>query len=73
MNSDSLTTYLGLAQAIGTAAVTFYTTASAEGNIDLKNPVFWMGMAVATIMGVKGYFTNKHLTQAPMPPSPPAA
>jgi hypothetical protein len=67
MNSDQLTTYLGLAQAIGTAAVTFYTTASSEGAIDLKNPIFWMGLAVAVLMGVKGYWTNKHLTPAPTP------
>ncbi len=73
MNSDNLTTYLGLAQAIGAAAVTFYTTASADGSIDLKNPVFWMGLAVSVLMAVKGYWTNKHLTPAtPKPTTPPA-
>lgn len=68
MSTDSLTTYLGLAQAVGTAAVTFYTTASADGTVSLTNPLFWLGMAVAVLMAVKGYFTNK----AALPTTPPA-
>lgn len=70
MNSDQITTYLGLAQAIGAAAVTFYTTSSADGSLDLHNPIFWMGLAVSVIMAVKGYWTNKHVTPPPTPPVP---
>ena len=58
MSTDKLTTYLGLAQAIGVAAVTFYTTSS-EGSLSLSSPMFWVGMGVAVLMAVKGYFTNK--------------
>jgi uncharacterized membrane protein len=58
VNTDKLTTYLGLAQAIGVAAVTFYTTSS-DGALSLTSPMFWVGMAVAILMAVKGYFTNK--------------
>jgi hypothetical protein len=58
MSTDKLTTYLGLAQSVGVAAVTFYTT-SAQGAINLSDPMFWVGMGVAVLMAVKGYFTNK--------------
>lgn len=58
MSTDSLTTYLGLAQAIGVAAVTFYSTAD-DGNLNLKSPMFWVGMAVTILVAVKAYFTNK--------------
>jgi uncharacterized membrane protein len=64
MNTDKLTTYLGLAQAIGVAAVTFYTTSS-DGSLSLTSPMFWVGMAVAILMAVKGYFTNKEAVAAP--------
>lgn len=68
MSTDTLTTYLGLAQAIGVAAVTFYTTAD-EGSLSLKSPMFWIGMAVAVLVAVKAYFTNKAtiLAEAPKP------
>lgn len=58
MNNDKLTNYLGLAQAIGIAAVTFYTTSS-DGALSLTDPMFWVGMAVAVLVAVKAYFTNK--------------
>jgi hypothetical protein len=58
MNFDKLTTLLGLAQAIGVAAVTFYTT-SEEGSLSLKSPMFWVGLSVAVLVAVKAYFTNK--------------
>ncbi len=59
MNTDKITTWLGLGQAIVVAAITFYTTASAEGSVDLANPVFWAGLVAAAFMAVKGYYTNK--------------
>ena len=59
MSTDALTTYLGLAQSIGIAAVTFYTTASSDGTLSLTSPMFWVGMTVAILVAVKAYFTNK--------------
>jgi len=59
MNTDTTTSWLGLAQAIGVAAVDFYATANADGSIGWKNPMFYVGMAVAVLMAVKGYYTNK--------------
>jgi hypothetical protein len=64
MNTDKLTTLLGLAQAIGVAAVTFYTT-SEEGSLSLKSPMFWVGLAVAILVAVKAYFTNKENVSVP--------
>lgn len=58
MNTDKLTTLLGLAQAIGIAAVTFYTT-SAEGSLSLTSPMFWVGLSVSILVAVKAYYTNK--------------
>ena len=67
MNTDKLTTLLGLAQAIGVAAVTFYTT-SEEGALSLKSPMFWVGMSVAILVAVKAYFTNKASAAAAVKP-----
>jgi hypothetical protein len=64
MTTDSLTTWLGLAQATGVAVVTAYTTADEAGQVDFHSLPFWLGMAVAVVMAVKGYFTNKQGTIA---------
>jgi hypothetical protein len=64
MTTDSLTTWLGLGQAIATAVIAAYTTATEEGHVDFHSPVFWLGMAIAVFMAVKGYFTNKQGTIA---------
>jgi len=67
MSTDALTTWLGLAQAIGIAAVTFYTTASGDGTLSLTSPMFWIGMVVAILVAVKAYFTNKAAIPAVVP------
>lgn len=59
MNTDKLTTYLGLFQAIATAGITYWTTAQQDGTIDFTSPVFWLGLTVSVLMAVKGYYTNK--------------
>jgi predicted membrane channel-forming protein YqfA (hemolysin III family) len=58
MNTDKLTSWLGLAQAIGVAAVTFYTTENADGSIDWTSPMFYVGLGVSVLVAVKAYFTK---------------
>ena len=59
MNTDTVTSWLGLAQAIGAAALTFYMTSQDDGSFGWTNPMFWVGFSVAVLMAVKGYYTNK--------------
>lgn len=65
MNHDSKINWLGLAQAVGVAIVDFYATANADGSIGWANPIFYVGAAIAVLVAVKAYFTNK-------PDAPPA-
>ena len=74
MTSDTMTTIIGAGEAAGISAVTFWTTSSADGSLNLKNPIFWLGLTIAVLAGVRGYWTNKEATPAPAkPPAPPAA
>jgi hypothetical protein len=65
MTNDSKVNWFGLAQAIGVAAIDFYTTANADGSIGWTNPVFYLGLGVAVLVAVKAWFTNK--PDAPKP------
>ena len=59
MNKDTLTTLLGIGQAAVVAVVDFIATAPAdESGSRWTNPVFYMGLVVAVIMAVKGYYTK---------------
>lgn len=58
MNSSTLTTLLGIAQAAGTAGVAAYATASEDGTVNVKSPIFWLGIGIAILMAVKAYFTQ---------------
>ena len=58
MSTTSLTTILGLLQAVGTALFTAFMTATQEGTVDWASPTFWFGMGVAAIMAIKGYYTK---------------
>ena len=59
MNTDKATNWLGFAQAIGIAIVDFYVTSNADGSVAWSNPIFWVGMAIAVLVAVKAWFTNK--------------
>ena len=59
MNTDKVTSWLGLAQAAAIAAVDFYATSNTDGSVDWSNPVFYVGFAVAVLVAVKAWFTNK--------------
>ena len=59
MSKDTLTTILGVVQAAGVAVVSFLATAPAdETGSRWTNPVFWLGLGVAVMVAVKGYFTK---------------
>ncbi len=62
MNTDKITNWLGLGQAVVVAAITFYTTANQDGSVDFTSPVFWAGLVVAVFVAVKAYYTNKAAT-----------
>jgi len=68
MTNDVRVNWLGVAQAVGIAIVDFYTTANADGSVNWTSPIFWVGLAVAALVAVKAYFTNK-----PDAPTPPVA
>lgn len=57
MNTTKLTTWLGLAQAVGVGIVDYLTHTNMEGGA-LKQPTFWVGLVIAAAMGVKGYLTQ---------------
>jgi hypothetical protein len=59
MDKDKLTSWLGVAQAVAVAIVTFYTTEHADGSIDWSSPMMYLGLSVAVLVAVKAYFTNK--------------
>ena len=68
MTNDIKINWLGLAQGVGIAIVDFYTTANADGSLGWSNPMFYVGAAIAVLVAVKAYFTNK-----PDPIPPPVA
>lgn len=57
MNTTKLTTVLAIGQAIGVAVADYLTHTNMEGGA-LKQPTFWIGLAIAAAMGLKGYFTQ---------------
>lgn len=54
VNVDAVTTYLGLADALIVAALTYAATGG-----DYHNPVFYLGLAKALQSAYSGYWTNK--------------
>ena len=54
MTTDTKTTIFGLVMAVGVAIVTFMQT-----GLDLKNPLWWVGIVTAAAAGAKGFYTNK--------------
>lgn len=59
MNTDKLTTVLGVMQAVGVAVGDYFVHTKDTGSVDFHAATFWIGLAVATLMGVKSYYTNK--------------
>ena len=59
MTNNSKVNWLGLGQAIGVAIIDFYTTANADGSVNWSNPIFYVGLAIAALVAVKAYYTNK--------------
>lgn len=57
MNTTRMTTILGIVQAVGVSVVDFITHTNMEGGA-LKQPTFWVGLAIAAAMGLKGYLTQ---------------
>jgi hypothetical protein len=57
MNTTTLTTVLGLGQAVGAAIIDFFAHTSMDGGA-MKQPTFWIGLIVASLMGVKAYYTQ---------------
>ena len=67
MKTDTLTTILGLLQAVGVAVVDFVVTAPSEPDGSRwTNPMFWVGAIVASLMAVKAYYTKGIEAPAPV-------
>jgi hypothetical protein len=59
MKTDTLTTLLGVLQAIGVAVLDFVMTSPTEADGSrLANPMFWVGIIVAALMAAKAYYTK---------------
>lgn len=57
MNSTTLTTIIGIGQAIGLSVADYLAHTSIEGGA-MKQPTFWILLIVAALMGLKGYYTQ---------------
>ena len=67
MKTDTLTTWLGLLQAVGVAVMDFVlSTPSSPDESRWTNPMFWVGIIVAALMAVKAYYTKGIETPAPV-------
>lgn len=64
LDKDKLTTYLGLVNALSTAALTYMLSPLAG---DLSSVVFWFGMAKALQAAWSGWATNKAAKSAAVP------
>jgi hypothetical protein len=61
ISNDIKTTTIGLVMAGGIAAIDYFSHLGPDG-LDLKKETFWLGLVVAALMGLKGYYTNKSNT-----------
>lgn len=59
MTTDKLTTVLGLLQAMGVAVGDYLVHAQSTGEVNWTAPTFYIGLAVAVLMALKAYYTNK--------------
>lgn len=68
MNSTTMTTVLGIVQAVGTAVIDYFVHTPMEGGV-MKQPTYWLGLLVAAVMGLKAYYTQgiPQPTPAPLP------
>ena len=67
MNTDKITNWLGLGQAIAVEVGTYIASAHADGTFGWDNPVFWLGTLAAGFMAAKAWFTNKPSTPSEPP------
>lgn len=69
MSTTTLTTLIGFGKAILAAVMTAILTASEDGTMNMKSPVFWLGICFAAFEAAKGYYTQG-ITGAPVTPKP---
>jgi hypothetical protein len=67
MKTDTLTTWLGLLQAVAVEVVNFVMTAPTpeDGGSRFTNPIFWVGTIAAALMAIKAYYTRGIETPVP--------
>lgn len=58
MSTTTLTTLIGLGKAMLAAVITAIMTATDEGTLNFKSPIFWMGIIFAAFEAAKGYYTQ---------------
>lgn len=68
MNSTTMTTVLGIAQAVGAEVVNYIVHNNMDGGA-WSQPTHWIGLIVAALMGAKAYYTQgiPQPTPAPLP------
>ena len=58
MSTTSLATLIGFGKAILAAVITAIMTASEDGTLNMKSPMFWLGICFAAFEAAKGYYTK---------------
>lgn len=58
MNNDTKATIVGMGVAMATAIGDFFAHLGPDG-VNFKAPTFWVGLAIAALMGAQGFITNK--------------
>lgn len=69
MNSTQITTAIGIAKAVFGGALDYLMHNPMEGGA-LKQPTFWIGLILAALFGLQGYYTQGVHQPAAQPAQP---
>jgi hypothetical protein len=56
--NDRITTLIGIGKALAGGVMDYYAHLGPDG-LDTSNPTFWIGLVIAALWGLQGYFTNR--------------
>lgn len=67
MNKDTMSTVIGLILSVATGVGDYFAHAGPDG-LDYSQPTFWIGLVIAALVAVKGYYMHKDPKPAVAPP-----
>ena len=56
--SDTIATLIGIGQAMAVSGADFMAHLGPDG-LNWKTPLFWIGLVMAMLAGLQGYYSNK--------------